>query len=96
MVEGYNGLLTATAFLPAVGALVLLLLIRGDRNIRNFATWQSHRDIAQMLQRCIDAPNNLKYDIFYATSNNRWGYRDLEHAREVLGYVPQDSAEDFN
>ena len=37
MVEGYNGLLTATVFLPAVGALVLLLLVRGDRNVRNFA-----------------------------------------------------------
>lgn len=33
--------------------------------------------------------------IFFATSNNRWGYRDLEHTRQVLGYVPQDSAEAF-
>ena len=37
MVEGYNGLLTATVFLPAVGAVVLLLLVRGDKNVRNFA-----------------------------------------------------------
>ncbi|MEC8958922.1 MAG: proton-conducting transporter membrane subunit, partial [Chloroflexota bacterium] len=37
MVEGYNGLLTATVFLPAVGALVLLLLVKGDKNVRNFA-----------------------------------------------------------
>jgi len=37
MVEGYNGLLTATVFLPAVGAVVLLLLVKGDRNVRNFA-----------------------------------------------------------
>jgi len=37
MVSGYNGLLTATVFLPAVGALVLLLLLRGDRTIRGFA-----------------------------------------------------------
>ncbi|NQW23451.1 MAG: NADH-quinone oxidoreductase subunit M [SAR202 cluster bacterium] len=37
MVDGYNGLLTATVFLPAVGALVLLLLVKGDRNIRGFA-----------------------------------------------------------
>ena len=33
-------------------------------------------------------------DIFYAISNNRWGYRDLEHARQVLGFVPQDAAEE--
>lgn len=56
----------------------------------------SHRDISQILQRCIDAPDDLLYDVFLATSNNRWGYRDLEHAKEVLGYVPQDSAEDFS
>ena len=60
-----------------------------------FSRYLSHRDIAQILHRCIDAPDDLKYDIFFATSNNKWGYRDLEHAREVLGYAPQDSAEAF-
>ena len=35
----------------------------------------------------------LAYDVFFATSKNRWGYRDLEHARDVLGWEPQDSAE---
>jgi hypothetical protein len=34
----------------------------------------------------------MLYDIFLATSNNKWGYRDLEHARRLLGYEPQDSA----
>ena len=37
MVSGYTGLLTATVFLPAAGALAILLLVRGDRNIRYFA-----------------------------------------------------------
>ena len=55
----------------------------------------SHRDIAQMLHKCIEAPDDLKYDVFFATSDNKRGYRDLEHPREVLGYSPQDSAEDF-
>ena len=63
---------------------------------RERSVYLSHRDISQILQRCIDAPDDLLYDVFLATSNNRWGYRDLEHAREVLGYVPQDSAEDFS
>ena len=60
-----------------------------------FSRYLSHRDIVQILRRCIDAPDDVKYDIFFATSKNRWGYRDLEHPREVLGYVPQDSAESF-
>ena len=60
-----------------------------------FSRYLSHRDIAQFLQLCVEAPEDLAYDIFFATSNNRWGYRDIEHPRKVLGYEPQDSAEPF-
>ena len=49
MVEGYNGLLTATVFLPAVGALVLLLLVRGDKNVRNFAVLVAVADMVLSL-----------------------------------------------
>ncbi|MDP6402859.1 MAG: NAD(P)-dependent oxidoreductase [SAR202 cluster bacterium] len=59
------------------------------------SVYLSHRDIAQMLERCINAPDDLLYDIFFALSDNKWAYRDLEHPREVLGYVPQDSADVF-
>ena len=55
----------------------------------------SHRDVCQVFHKCIDAPHELKYDVFYAASRNRWGYRDLEHPRRVLGYEPVDSAEDM-
>ena len=51
----------------------------------------SHRDVADILHRCIDAPDHLMYDIFFATSRNRYGYRDLEHSRDILGFVPQDT-----
>lgn len=57
--------------------------------------WCSQRDVVQMIERCILAPPTLKYDIFNVTSNNRWGFRDISHAREVVGYEPQDSAEDY-
>ena len=59
------------------------------------AIYLSHRDISQMLRRCIDAPDSLKYDIFFAVSNNRWNYRDLSHPKEVIGYEPQDSADNY-
>ena len=49
--------------------------------------------MADILRRAIDAPDDLEYEIVYATSNNRYGYRDLERAREVLGFVPQDTDE---
>lgn len=61
---------------------------------RAMSVYLSHRDIAEMLRRCIEAPADLKYGIYFATSNNRWGYRDLGPSRDVLGFVPQDSAEE--
>ena len=61
---------------------------------RSAAVYLSNRDVAQILQLCIDAPEDLMFDVFMATSNNKWGYRDLAHARQVLGYEPMDSAEE--
>jgi nucleoside-diphosphate-sugar epimerase len=71
-------------------------VIREDKPlaVRENSVYLSHQDISQMLQKCIDAPGSVKYDIFYAVSKNRWNYRDLSHPKEVIGYEPQDSAED--
>lgn len=62
---------------------------------RQFSVWCSQRDISQMVERCIIAPSELKFDIFYALSRNKWGYRDISHAREVVGFEPNDEAEAF-
>jgi nucleoside-diphosphate-sugar epimerase len=61
---------------------------------RDFSVWLSQRDIVQILERAVAAPPALRHGIFFATSDNRWGYRDLTHAREALGFVPKDRAED--
>ena len=58
------------------------------------ATWCSQRDIVQLFERAIQAPDALRYDVFYATSDNTWKWVDINHTREVLGYAPQDNAED--
>jgi nucleoside-diphosphate-sugar epimerase len=73
------------------------VVTQADRptDIRHFPIWCSQRDGAQMVERCINAPDDLKFDIFFVTSNNQWGYRDLSHARAVVGYAPQDAAENF-
>ncbi len=62
---------------------------------REFAVWCSQRDIARFLERCITAPPTVRFETFFVTSSNRWGYRDLTHAREVLGWEPLDRAEDY-
>ena len=62
---------------------------------RTFAVWCSHNDASQMVDRCIEADDGLRFDVFYAVSDNKYGYRDLSHAKEVIGYVPEDRAEDY-
>jgi nucleoside-diphosphate-sugar epimerase len=63
------------------------------RSAREFSVWCSQRDIARFLESCVDAPETVRFDIFYCTSRNKWGYRDLEHPRAVLGWEPVDAAE---
>ena len=62
---------------------------------QDYAIYLSHRDVVQALMLAMNAPADLRFDTFLVTSNNKWGYRDISHFRDVLGYEPQDSAEDF-
>lgn len=62
-------------------------------NIRSLATWLSHRDLAQLVHLCLTRP--LRFEVFYGVSDNRWRFWDIEHAREVLGYDPQDDGEEY-
>ena len=64
------------------------------RSAREFSVWCSQRDIARFLERCVEAPEAVRFEIFFCTSRNKWGYRDLEHPRAVLGWEPVDAAED--
>jgi uronate dehydrogenase len=62
---------------------------------REFSVWCSRRDIAQAVEKSLLAPDDVRFGVFFITSQNRWGYRDIGHARAVLGYVPEDRAEDY-
>ena len=62
---------------------------------KHWPVWCSHRDAAQMMQRCLKAPDTLRNDTFFVVSDNKWGFRDFEHAREVVGYEPEDGAGDY-
>lgn len=62
--------------------------------IRMKSTWQSRRDCAQMLDRCL-RDDAVKFDVFYGVSDNDRNWMDIEHAREVIGYHPKDNAEDW-
>jgi NAD+ dependent glucose-6-phosphate dehydrogenase len=55
-------------------------------------TWFSQRDCAELIARCLDV-DDPTWAVVYGISNNPRQLWDLSHAREALGFVPQDSAE---
>ena len=61
--------------------------------MRDAAVWCSQRDIVRMIEACIEAPPSVRFDVFYVVSSLKHGYRDVDHAREVLGWTPVDSAD---
>ncbi len=64
-------------------------------NIRHFATLLTHNDLAELVSRCIDAPDSVRFGVFYGVSGNKWRIHDVEAAREVIGYAPEDDAESW-
>ena len=55
------------------------------------ATWLSRRDCAELIAACIEA-TNVPYAIVYGISDNPRKFWDISHARDLLGWVPKDSA----
>lgn len=59
------------------------------------ATWLSHRDLAQIVECCLD-DESVEFDIFYALSDNDGRWLDIDHAREVIGYEPRDNGGEWD
>jgi nucleoside-diphosphate-sugar epimerase len=57
---------------------------------RYAALWLSQRDLAQLVERGLEA--DFRYACVYGVSANPNRFHDLEEARRVLGYVPADAA----
>lgn len=58
--------------------------------------WQSRRDLAHMVECCLQ-DESVEWDHFYGVSANdrRW-FDDLEYARETIGYEPRDNGEEWD
>lgn len=54
----------------------------------------SQRDIVQVIEKSITAPDSVRFDTFYGMSDNDYRWVDIEHGRDVIGFVPEDRAED--
>ncbi len=73
--------------------------IRGSKEYqwsvrRMKATWQSRRDAAQLIECCLK-DSSVEFDVFYGVSDNDRRWFDLERARAILGYHPEDNGENW-
>jgi len=59
------------------------------------AMWQSRRDLAGMVDRCL-RNDTVGFDVFYGVSANDRRWFDIEHARDVLGYDPEDNGDEWD
>lgn len=59
------------------------------------ALWQSRSDLAHMIDCCMK-DNSVKYDIFNGISNNERRWFDIKHARNMIGYTPKDSSDQWD
>lgn len=53
-------------------------------------TWLSHRDLGQLVDRCL-ADESTVYDVFWGVSGNDGTWVDRSHTENTLGYEPQDN-----
>ncbi len=56
----------------------------------------SQGDIAKLVECCIKAPDTVRCEIFYGMSRNRYLWTDIENARKIVGYVPDDDDSRFH
>ena len=51
----------------------------------------TQNDIARLTECCIQAPDTLKFDIYYGMSNNKYLWPDIKNAARNVGYEPEDT-----
>jgi nucleoside-diphosphate-sugar epimerase len=64
--------------------------------IRHFPGYLSQADAVQIIDKCLSAPMTLKYALFDAISENRYRWRDTGPAKEILGWKPAGSSDQFD
>lgn len=52
----------------------------------------SRNDMGRLAERCILAPESLKFEVYYAMSDNKHLWVDMENAKQTLGFVPEDKS----
>jgi nucleoside-diphosphate-sugar epimerase len=64
--------------------------------IRHFPGFLAQEDAVQMIDKCLSAPDDVRFGIFDAISENSKRWRDTSPAKEVLGWRPTGSSDNFD
>jgi nucleoside-diphosphate-sugar epimerase len=75
-----------------IGAFGTPEAVQDSSDSRQLTLWVSHRDLSQLLHRCIQAEDEVRFLIVQGVSDNQLKRMDISNAREVLGYAPEDNA----
>jgi nucleoside-diphosphate-sugar epimerase len=64
--------------------------------IRHFPGFLAQEDAVQMVDKCLSAPDDVRFGIFDAISENSTRWRDTSPAKQVLGWRPTGSSDRFD
>jgi len=64
--------------------------------VRHFPGYLAQADAVQMIDKCLGAPDTIRFDIFDAISENSRRWRDTSHAKDLLGWQPTGSADKYD
>jgi hypothetical protein len=64
--------------------------------LRHFPGYLSQADCVQIVDKSLSAPMSLKWAVYDAISENKYRWRDTRFAKEVLGWQPTGSADQWN
>ena len=79
-----------------IGACQPLDAAAGDLGPGMLDIFLSERDLCQLVDRSIDAPDDVDFAILHGVSDNRYKRLDLSSTRDLVGYEPVDDVADIH
>lgn len=77
-----------------IGSFQPVEKVKNRENDRFLSTWLSYKDCVQLCWRGVEA-ENVKFGIYFGISGNKRAYWDIQNAKDELGYLPIDNAEEY-
>lgn len=81
-----------SAIAVRIGAFQPVTTVQQESGLDVLDDFVSERDLTQLLQRCIDARDDLPFAILHGVSDNRFKRLDISDTRTLVGYAPQDDS----